>query len=68
MRNKREAFVRLAEARTNKVPKAISVLIHCANPDLYEYNYEEVKRMFEIIDSEIEVANARFKRQKEFHF
>ena len=40
--SKRERFVRLAEARTNKIIDMIQLLGNCANKSNYEYSKEDV--------------------------
>jgi hypothetical protein len=62
---KREAFLRLAEKRTNAVLERIRILSNCANPYAYRYEEADVKRMFAAIEKELKVAKSRFERQRE---
>lgn len=64
MRDKRKAFVRLAEQRTSKVLKGIDILGHCANPNLYEWTDGDVEAIFHKIEEEIETAKAKFERRR----
>lgn len=59
-RNKRLAFKRLAEKRTNAVLERIRILANCANPYAYEYTDEEIRAIFSAIDQELKVARAKF--------
>lgn len=60
MSSKRDAFVRLATKRTNAVIEKIRVLSNCSNPYAYEYNDDDIKRIFSAIDSELKAAKGRF--------
>lgn len=58
--SKRDAFVRLAERRTNATIERIRVLANCANPYAYEYGDEDVKRIFGAIERELKLAKVKF--------
>ena len=62
--SKREAFVRLAEKRTNAVLDKIRVLSHFANPYAYEYNDEDVRKIFATIEEDLKNAKAKFFQTK----
>ena len=57
---KSERFVRIAEARTNKIIGMIQLLGNCANKSTYEYTKEEVKLIFSAIETELRAARAKF--------
>ena len=57
---KRDAFLRLAEKRTNAVLERVRVLSNCANPYAYEYGEEDVRKIFSAIEKELKVARAKF--------
>lgn len=57
---KREKFVRIAEARTNKIINMIQLLGNCANPSGYEYTEKDVNDIFSAIDRELKAAKAKF--------
>ena len=65
---KRERFKRLAQQRTNTVLKKIKVLGNCANRSAYEYNEEEIKKIFDAIDRQVKEVRAKFHfpKPKEF--
>lgn len=57
---KREKFVRLAEARTNKIIGMVRLLGNCSNKSTYEYTKDDVKKIFSALESEIKNAKAKF--------
>lgn len=61
---KREKFVRLAEARTNKIINMIKLLGNCSNTSLYEYSDKDVEKIFNAIQSELNDAKKRYAVQK----
>lgn len=67
--SKREAFQRLATKRTNGVLERLRILGHCANPQLYEYSEEDVKKIFRAIEKELKVVKMKFQNstKSEFH-
>jgi len=58
--SKSERFVRIAEARTNKIIDMIQLLGNCSNRASYEYTKDEVKQIFGAIETELRLAKARF--------
>jgi hypothetical protein len=65
---RREAFLRLAEKRTNSVLERIRILSNCSNPYAYEYEDEDVKEIFVAIEKELRIARARFQNQRRREF
>lgn len=57
---KRECFVRLAEARTNKILDMLRLLGNCSSKSNYEYNEEDVKKIFNAIEKEVKNTKNRF--------
>ena len=57
---KRERFVRIAEARTNKIIDMVKLLGNCSNKAVYEYSKEDVKIIFSAIEEELKNAKAKF--------
>lgn len=43
---KREKFVRLAEARTNKIIDMLQLLGNCSNSSAYDYTQQDVDKIF----------------------
>lgn len=60
MRNKRQKFIELAEARVNRAIKDIRLIGNLANRSAYEYDDEDTKKIFRAIQKELETAKARF--------
>ena len=48
---KRERFVRLAEARTNKILDMLKLLGNCSSKSNYEYTDDDVKKIFNAIEN-----------------
>ena len=57
---KSERFVRIAEARTNKIIDMIQLLGNCANKATYEYTKDDVRQIFGAIEAELRTARAKF--------
>lgn len=60
---KREKFVRIAEARTNKIINMIQLLGNCSNQSLYEYPQKDVNKIFNTIQTELDEAKKRYSKQ-----
>lgn len=60
MESKKDKFVRIAEARTNKIIDMIRLLGNCSNTTSYEYSKEDVKKIFAAIEVELKTAKAKF--------
>ncbi len=60
--SKREKFVRLAEARTNKIIDMIQLLGNCSNTGTYEYTQSDVDQIFSAIESELKETKKRFQK------
>jgi hypothetical protein len=67
-KNKRDRFIRIAEARTNKIIKMIKLLSNCSNQNSYEYTLEEVRKVFGAIEKELRIARAKFSEDDEGKF
>ena len=57
---KRDKFVRLAEARTNKIIDMIQLLGNCSNSSVYEYTQQDVEQIFSAIETELREAKKKF--------
>ena len=62
---KRERFIRLAEARTNKILDMMKLLGNCASTSNYEYTDEDVKKIFTALERELKITKAKFTGQDE---
>ena len=60
---KRDKFVRIAEARTNKIINMIQLLGNCSNQSLYEYSQKDVNKIFNAIQEELDEAKKRYSKQ-----
>ncbi len=60
---KREKFVRLAEARTNKIINMVQLLGNCSNTSQYEYTQKDVDKIFKALQFELDEAKKRFSKQ-----
>lgn len=60
MESKREKFVRLAEARTNKIIDMIRLLGNCSNKSNYDYTDADIQKIFSAIDKEIKSTKLKF--------
>lgn len=58
--SKREKFVRLAEARTNKIIDTLQLLGNCSNTSAYEYTQQDVDQIFAAIEAEVREAKKKF--------
>lgn len=57
---KREKFVRLAEARTNKIIEMLRLLGNCSSKANYEYTDDDIRKIFSTIDKEVKNTKNRF--------
>lgn len=57
---KRDKFVSLAEARTNKALKQIRLIGNLSNRAAYEYSEDEVKAIFGALEAEIKNCKTKF--------
>lgn len=59
---KRDRFIRLAEARTNKIIDMIQLLGNCSNTSQYEYSQKDVDKIFNAVQDELDEARKRFNK------
>jgi len=62
METKRERFIRIAGARTNKILDMIKLLGNCSNTGNYEYAEEDVKKIFATLEKELKIAKSKFEQ------
>ena len=60
---KHQRFVRLAEARTNKIIATLRLLGNCSSPVVYEYSKADVQKIFRAIEEATADARRRFSKQ-----
>ena len=59
---KREKFVRIAEARTNRIIDTLQLLGNLSNTSAYEYSKKDIDQMFKAIEEAVNDAKTRFNR------
>ena len=59
--SKRDRFVRLAEAMTNKIIDMLQLLGNCANTT-YEYTQQDVDQIFSAIQTELREAKKKYQK------
>ena len=57
---KRERFVRIAEARTNKILEMMRLLGNCSSKGNYEYTEEDIKKIFGALERELKNTKNKF--------
>lgn len=58
----REArFKRVASRRTEKLLEDLRILGNCSNKSMYEYNDEDVTRVFGVLEEQLRAVKARFR-------
>ncbi len=62
METKREKFVRLAEARTNKIIDMLQLLGNCSNSSAYDFTQQDVEKIFSAIEQEIRESKKKFNK------
>jgi len=60
MRDKRKKFIDLAEARVNRAIKDIRLIGNLANKAAYDYSDEDSKKIFRVLQKEVDAAKSRF--------
>lgn len=61
---KHQRFVRLAEARTNRIISTLRLLGNCSSTAAYEYSKGDVAKIFRAIDDAVADAKKRFSKQE----
>lgn len=60
MADRREKFVKLAEARVSKALKEFQLIGNLSNRSAYEYTDEDVRQMFRALQKGLDSAKSRF--------
>lgn len=58
--SKRDRFIRIAEARTNKIIDMLRLLSNCSNKGNYDYTEEDIRQIFNAIEHEVKEAKNAF--------
>lgn len=64
----RSRFKRLATYRTNEILKRLKVLGNCSNRSIYEYDEEDINKIFSEIDRTVRETKAKFHYPKKKRF
>lgn len=71
MEKKREKFRELAEKRVSNALKQIQLIGNLSNTRVYEYDEEDIKKIFKTLKEEISLTEVKFKskgRNSNFKF
>ena len=63
--SKQEKFIRLAEARTNKILNMMRLLGNCSNKNNYEYTEQDIQKIFITLERELKNTKAKFNIREE---
>lgn len=58
--SKHDKFIRIAEARTNKIIDMIRLLGNCSNKAAYEYDDADIKKIFSTLEQELRSCKNKF--------
>ena len=61
--SKHDRFVRLAEARTNKIIGTLRLLGNCSSRTVYDYSSPEVAQVFDAIEDALATTKRRFEQK-----
>ena len=64
-RNKKEQFIKLAESRINKAATMLWCVGNLSNKMLYEYDEQDVERIFSYLQEKLNEAKQRFENAKQ---
>ena len=62
--NRRQKFIKLAEKRTVNAIKAIRIIGKLGNPNAYEYDENDARKIVKALNDEIEAMKTRMKNTK----
>lgn len=65
MRNKRQKFVDLAEARVNKALKDLQLIGNLSNRSAYEFTDADIRKIFSTLQKGLDTAKGRFSKESE---
>ncbi|SHK77240.1 hypothetical protein SAMN02745136_03306 [Anaerocolumna jejuensis DSM 15929] len=58
--SKHDKFLRIAEARTNKIIDMVRLLSNCSNKATYEYDEVDIKKIFSTLEQELKSCKSKF--------
>ncbi len=65
MRNKRQKFVELAEARVNKALKDMQLIGNLSNRSAYEFTDADIRKIFSALQKGLDTAKGKFSKESE---
>ena len=65
---KGQRFIRIAEKRVQRVLDSIRSLSHCSNRRMYEWNEQQLKKIWNTIDMELKLCRESFEKAKPEQF
>ena len=65
MRDKRQKFVDLAEARVNKALKDIQLIGNLSNKSAYDFSEADIRKIFGALQKGLDGSKARFSKESE---
>jgi hypothetical protein len=65
MRNRRDKFIELAQARVNKTLKDLQLIGNLSNKAAYEFSDGDVRKIFSALQKGLDTAKSRFTRESE---
>lgn len=60
MESKRDRFIRVAEARTQKILDMLRLLGNCAARSNYDYTERDVRIIFNVLEEELKITKDKF--------
>ena len=60
MRDRRQKFIELAEARVTRAMRDIRLIGNLSNRSAYAYTEDDIRKIFRTLQKEIEAARAKF--------
>lgn len=60
MRDKRDRFVELAQARVTKATQTLRLIGNLANPNNYTYSEDDAQKILAALDGELKLLKAKF--------
>jgi hypothetical protein len=61
-------FKRVAERRTDAVLNALRLLGNCSNKSAYQYNEQDITKIFRVIEEQLRTTKVKFKRVRPTKF
>ncbi len=58
--SKHDKFLRIAEARTNKIIDMVRLLSNCSNKATYDYDEADIKKIFSALEQELKSCKSKF--------